>query len=507
MAVLSKFCNDVVSNFQGLSYRVLILGIFLFSISPGLFSQNPKPDDTEFNQMDFNTIDFETYRFYTSSNWDSLIIEGKEAIRQNIDYFYLRMRLGTAYYEKGNYMKAANNFEKALEFSSADPSALEYLYYCYLFSNREQDARFLSKQFPESLDKKINPPKSKPIDEIYLETGPVFSNNIAVNEKNNLMGKDSLYGMQDLNNDKYYFHLGLKKNIGKRTSFYLGYSNLVISKLKQIQTSEVVKSGYDTILSNGWYYVDTLYSKIFNKYDHNYKLYQDELYLNANISLGNGFSLVPAVHFIKVNYNEVFATSAQVEYFAQSYDTIPSVKTEFAYHQSDTSFLNFAGWLSLYKNISNFRVGLMGSFSNLNGKRQAQFGGEFIWYPYGNLDLYSVSNFVIAVNDKISRPVFEEKVGSRISEKLWAEGSFLLGNLVNYTERNAFVVNNSGDKINFRVGANLILSLSSKIEISLRYQFLGKSSYWYKLFNDGTYSNTSIKYQNNQLIGGIKWKL
>ncbi len=504
-ANLTVSCNDV--RFLAWSYKIMLLGFLLLSLPSSLFSQNPKPENTNLDHIDFNSVDQETYKYYNLKNWDSLIIIGREAIKQNIDYYYLRMRLGTAYYEKRNYMKAANNFEKALKFSGADATAFEYLYYCYVFTNREEDARLLSKQFPESLNKKINPPKSKPIDEIYMETGPVFSNNISVNEKNNLMGKDSLYGMQDLNDDKYYFHLGLKKKVGKRTSFYLGYSNLVVSKLKQIQTSEVVKSGYDTIHSNGWYYVDTLYSKTFNNYDHNYKLYQDELYLNANIAFGNGFTLVPAAHFVMVKYNQVYANSNQVEYYAQSYDTIPSLKREFTYHQSDTSFVNFVGWMALYKNISNFRLGLSGSFSNLNGKKQAQLGGELIWFPHGNINLYSVSSFVIATDNKKMRPVFEEKVGGRISEKLWAEGSFSLGSRVNYTERNAFVVNNSGDKINFRAGANLILSLSSKIEISLRYQFLGKSTYWYRLFNDGTYSNTEINYQNNQLIGGIKWKL
>ncbi|RLD59988.1 MAG: hypothetical protein DRJ05_05465, partial [Bacteroidetes bacterium] len=184
--------------YLGLPNKVLVLGLLLFSISFSLFSQNKKPDSAKISHLNFNSVDHETYRFYILKNWDSLLITGHKAIKQNIDYFYLRMRIGTAYYETGNYMKAANNFEKALKFSGTDPTALEYLYYCYLFTNREQDARFLSKRFTVSLIEKTNPPKSKPIDEIYLETGPVFSNNFSVNEKSNLMGKDSLYGMQDL---------------------------------------------------------------------------------------------------------------------------------------------------------------------------------------------------------------------------------------------------------------------------------------------------------------------
>jgi hypothetical protein len=253
--------------------------------------------------------------------------------------------------------------------------------------------------------------------------------------------------------------------------------------------------------------VDTLYSKIFDRFDHNYKLYQNELYLNANIALGNGFLLVPAAHFIHVQFNELHTDVEQVEYYAQSYDTIPSVKTEFTYHKTDTSFINYVGWLALYKNISNYRIGLMGSYSNLNGKTQFQVGGELIWFPHGNLDLYSVTNLTLAMEDGKKRPVIKQKVGSRMNSNLWGEALFSLGNMINYTESNAFVVHNSGDKINFSAGANLILSLSAKIELSFRYQYFNESTYWYKLFNDGIVSNTTINYQNHQLIGGIKWKL
>ncbi len=498
-ANLTVFRNDVVFRYFGLPYKVFVLGLLLFSISSNLFSQTKKPD--------FNTVDHQTYRFYFLENWDSLIIIGEDALKQNIDYFYLRMRLGTAYYEKENYLKSAMHFEKALQFSDSDPTALEYLYYCYLFTNRELEARLLTKQFSETLNEKIHPARNKAIDEIYLETGPTFSNNIALNKKNNLMGRDSIYGEQDLNDNKYYLHLGVKKNIGKRASLYVGYSNLHISKLKQIETSEVAKSGYDTILSNGWYYIDTTYSKTFDLYDHEYTLYQNELYLNSNIALGNGFLLVPAAHFIHVQYNELHADVKQVEYFAQSYDSVTTTKTEFTYHKTDTSFINYVGWLALYKNISNYRLGLMSSYSNLNDKTQFQLGGEFVWFPQGNLNLYSISRLVIAFEDGKKRPVLEEKVGSRVRENLWVEGCFSLGNMVNYTETNAFVVHNSGDKINFRAGANLILSLSAKIELSFRYQYFAGSTYLYRLFNDGIISNTTVNYQNHQLIGGVKWKL
>ena len=205
----------------------VISTLFLLFISTCLLAQ---PTD-----LNSKTIDKKTYRLYLQKNWDSLIITGKQALKENIDYFYLRMRIGIAYYEIENYRKAAYHFEKAIKFNTNDQAALEYLYYCYLNTNRDLEANELSEKFPESLQQKIKPGTNRIINNIYFETGPTFSNNISKNQRSNLMGKDSIYGEQDLNDNKYYLQLGLKQYLGKRFSLYLGYSNLTISKLKQIQ--------------------------------------------------------------------------------------------------------------------------------------------------------------------------------------------------------------------------------------------------------------------------------
>ena len=44
-------------------------------------------------KIDFNTVDVLTYRYYQEKKWDSLIVIGKQALRQDIDYYYLRVRL------------------------------------------------------------------------------------------------------------------------------------------------------------------------------------------------------------------------------------------------------------------------------------------------------------------------------------------------------------------------------------------------------------------------------
>ncbi len=83
--------------------RIVYLLIFLSCCNTG-WAQN---------SVNYKTVDEETYRFYMNGNWKDLINSGKNALKNNIDYYYLRMRIGIAYYETKRYMQAAKHFEKA----------------------------------------------------------------------------------------------------------------------------------------------------------------------------------------------------------------------------------------------------------------------------------------------------------------------------------------------------------------------------------------------------------
>ena len=446
--------------------------------------------------QDFQHIDKKTYDFYEKQNWDSLIVVAKEALKNNIDYFYLRARLGMAYYQKQNYIKAVQNFEKALQFNSTDVFALEYLYYSYLFLNREQDAKLLSTKFPESLKSKLNITKEKILNNIYFETGYTFNNNISKNGNINLFGNDSIYGEQDLNGDIFYAHAGLSKSIGKRISLYFGFSNLNIDKEKQIQYREIVLNRYSTVYSylgyENYYSNDTTYNYKSDKY----KLHQNEFYINSSIQFNKGFKITPAFHFINVIY---------------------TINTE------TTSINNYVISLSITKNISYFSFDLFGTYSNLNDKKQTQVGLSTAYYPFGDLNFYGVitikgfyeeesRNYKNQGRQKInSRFIFSQTIGLKVLPKVWFEGFITYGDLSNTNEKNAFIVYNIPDKINYKWGANLILAVFKNIELSLRYNFLSKESYYITNYLDEENDNTDFKtvytpYKNQSIIGGIKWK-
>ena len=55
-------------------------------------------------EMTYQYADSVTYGLYLRGSWDSLIVAGREAFKNEIDFKYLRERLGYAYFQKGDYI-------------------------------------------------------------------------------------------------------------------------------------------------------------------------------------------------------------------------------------------------------------------------------------------------------------------------------------------------------------------------------------------------------------------
>ena len=56
-------------------------------------------------EIDFKQVDSTTYALYLNKDWKPLIKISKKAIQNNIDYYFLRMRLAIAYYEQKKYVR------------------------------------------------------------------------------------------------------------------------------------------------------------------------------------------------------------------------------------------------------------------------------------------------------------------------------------------------------------------------------------------------------------------
>jgi hypothetical protein len=112
-----------------------------------ILSQNLKSQEN----ADFHYVDSLTYSYYSAGRWSELKKAGNDALKDGIDYKFLRQRLGYAYYIEGDYVRAAMNFEKAFVFDSYDPFTISYLYYTGLYLLKPENAGYYADKISPSL--------------------------------------------------------------------------------------------------------------------------------------------------------------------------------------------------------------------------------------------------------------------------------------------------------------------------------------------------------------------
>ncbi len=208
----------------------------------------------------FSRYDKQTYAHYLQQDWQALINTGKAALKEGIDFYYLRMRLGIAYYEKGQYRQAIAHFNKALAYNSYNPLAAEYLYYAYKLAGRLADANLVYGQYKPQLGQRQVASPYGVISGFYSEGGLKF-----------------LSPANDEAGPLKYMHAGAQQQLGGRLSLYHGYMR-ISQNINRYETVNNPGPGPPTT------------SKTTRKY------VQNEYYLRAAVPLVAGLQLTGSLH-------------------------------------------------------------------------------------------------------------------------------------------------------------------------------------------------------------------
>lgn len=502
-----------------MKFNILFFAFIIFSLTSGSSMAAVK--------LDFATVDRLTYRCYEEKKWDSVILVGKQALQLDIDYYYLRTRMGISYYNKSKYYQASIHLKKAREFNSQDPIIADYLYYAYTFSNQADQAfklePFMTNEARESIDKVVQ--------DVHVESGYTLSSNANPANLSTLMGKDSIYGEQDLYGNSFYSNLSLKMRVSNRIGLSFAYNYLNFTKTKYIQygRGEQKFTGLqDTVLYNvtpkdsgQWYnygYQWAVYDTSFR-----YHVSQHELHIGASYAPGSGFRIMPAFHFMHVAYtmtNSSYRTETVDAPLFHSNSTNITYnwsypQLNYSFSQKDTSFNNYVAALAITKDFGLLNVGLSGSWSNLNGYKQKQLGASLSYYPLGNLNLYGTTTVTGFMQGRDKRLLFSQVLGAKITPWMWGEANFYYGDYTNANISNGSVVYNNSDIINYRGGATLMFLVGKHVQLSLIYQYFSKESqqiYYIKQEDPDTQQIKEVQktknnpYNTNTLIGGITWK-
>ena len=423
------------------------------------------------HHADFRYFDSITYSLYMNKDWEALIIEGKQALDGDLDYYYMRMRLGIAYYELHNYAASSKHFKKALIFNQGDNTASEYLFYSLYLSGRILPAKAVL----WSMSK---------IDRERVELESQIKRNTITAEyfSSNAKSGDIIENPGD------YFHNNEPGSqiVTRSFSNYAVYASHILGK------NIMYSHAYTRLVKDNYlYYFDGQFSADMKVQE----VKQNQYYGSVNFYTSGGLILSPAFHIIGTRY----------PFFAIDYTGSRPLINEYKVKNMGYATSFRIAMLSGYSSIS-----AEGSYSELNFQKQAQSGISVIVYPFGNSrfhiggSLYSI--FPVDQTTGAVKYVTGITTGFSISDKVWFDFKGSAGEMKNYLENNGLFVYNSSDYPTGKVLVGMMIPLT-KPDLKI-YIAAGRSwhlSEWIPA--DGTLDADAniLKYFNNVFTGGITW--
>ncbi len=430
--------------------------------------------------QDFLSVDKNTYQLYLEKNWDELLRAAKLGLKQDIDYYYLRMRMGIAFYEQKNYKASQAHFRRALEFNQGDPLASEYLYYAYLFVGQSQQAKMLAKDFTPSLTEKINPPTGKIAD---------------------ILAIDYLYNFNDIKDllsdpDKYFSELPY----GYQT-ITLNFSNLNALMHHQISPGITLTHAYTYLNKTNYYYYDDGLSRFGTD---GQKVIQNQYFISPAFTTRGGLTIAPAFHVLRIRFQAPYLVAG---------GSGPGFGggTTSSLQYADLISNDFVGGLNLTQYSGRFAIRLGGIYSSINNASQLTGTAGLTWYPMGNLDLYLGSS--LNVHNEFDEEETSTKfipdllIGFGMSSKVWMEFSGSYGEMKNYTEGNGYIVYNGLDWMKYKALCTIVIPVGPKgSKIYLGARFAEYESHFIPFDSLAGKEMNSIITNSISIFGGLSWK-
>lgn len=438
--------------------RITIAWILLFYFISGT-AQEPE------SFADFNNL---TYRQYEEKDWSALLKTGKQALKKGYDFYYMRMRMGIAAWERKNYHRAILHFRKALEYNQSDPVALEYLYYAYLFTDKSVEAGRLLERMPEFLLKKIGNDRDRDLTGLELSASYFLRTGLLVDPLNtSTLITDN--GWRNMDEGGGEVSLRTEWKTGKNSRMNTGYRFL--SK----QRNAYLLDG-----GQGTYYSPNIYNQHFLYTDYKVRIFRDT-YMKLSAGYLNLRPRSAATGRWGLTYIEVFPEH------------------------------NLTGHLSLRHDFPYLSLIAGAGVSNLNFFFQVQQDAEMILYPLGNRNLY-LSGAVTRSTQYATDPDFSHSVfgsaalGVRIIKPVWLEVYGSTGDRYNVLMSGGWHVYNEFNPISSIFGGDVLISFPKKnLVITAGYYQSGVTSWYFYKYQETLYRNEPIQYNLLNIYGGIKW--
>jgi hypothetical protein len=422
------------------------------------------------DRKSFFYYDSLTYAMYEEGDWRNLTVEGREALNQGYDYYYMRMRVAISLYERRHYLYAIPHFRKALEYNEGDPVATSYLYYSWLFSGEPLTASAVVADVPYEQKKRSGMDSTA---------------------KNRMWGE-------------YLFHNAMSEEIASSPSLAEGYGssgNLIIPLWYSgttITWSGI--TGDHSALTLAATYLQKNNLLVYNDgvYSYNYpehRVNQFQLYAALSLATGSGITFEPSIHYLTPGYSLVNITTGSGMnprawlYTVREHNIVTSMTV-----RTLTRFVSLAGEASWVR------------FSSGPG---LQAGGTLKIMPLGNKSLSMGASAAVkspsATSGEKSGMVYGGYLGVAVADVVSLDITALGGDLRNYIHRSGSVVFNSVNRTDYLLSG--IVSLKPGKSGLIIYGGAGYSSGYTAFIPAGSElpDSNETNYKSISITGGISW--
>ncbi len=415
--------------------------------------------------LSFKQVDSTTYALYLKEDWKPIIEMGKQSRTAGIDFYYLKVRMGIAYFKENKMRSAIQLLEEAYAVDSYDVVVQEYLYWAYRYGGLELESRLFYSTMNKTLKDQIN--LIQPFVSV-LDFNVLATNNLDYDEmlKEDVNSENN--DIRFLSKNYQLFSVGMNHPLSKSVNLY--------QQLSVMPTTSVQQENVDGILQN-----------------ETYKGSESRYYADVTVALGNRWYLDTYLNVIFGKYDNLNMDETII--------TTGSGRRSISSSSSTIRYTDLVFGGSLTKASYFIKNSINVSVSNLNGLNQFQAGYSLALYPLGSTLVVPFGSIQYHSQDPDSNVVFTGGLSINTT-KFSITGFGTVGDLSNFIANNgAIIYNQSATALN---------------EFGLSLQFLGKNStvkvgYSFMEMEDNYYDENfnittkTFNFNQQNITAGITW--
>jgi len=418
-------------------------------------------------KLNYAEVDKQSYQLFLDGKWPELIEFAEEARKQGIDFFYLEVRTGIAWYNQGKYRNAAPWFLKAYASEKSFEWLQEYVYYSLVFSGRSLEAVKYAPSFSDALKKKIGF-RNTGLTRLAYEIGYSFNTDLE-----SLKSRDF---RTEVNLGEDYGEAYFLKNYNFH-SFDL--SHRVAPNFTLNHNLTYYGANREAIVDWGGQTTSPIRINQFN------------YYINPVWVIGKKLNISPSLNLI-FGSGDVYAGRL----------TNNSSK---AYSITKSSYSDAVFSTAVWSNFGNFLTGLEVNAGKINDSKFTQLSSWVTYYPLSNAKLYITPKvYFKSGTDGFGWNAMGISGGASLG-KIHLSGQYLFGEMENFVESAGYVIANFPGRSDHKIMGSVYFPIGKKYQFVFRYinQNVVEK---YQVYTGGYKSNTlEYNYLKHTVTAGISW--